>query len=165
MTIPALRVFAASLGMSLLLVACGSSGEQSATTTTRRRTPTTGSAVDTQFCTIMSEASALLEPDPPGYEPPPAETKADFDTIASLLAQAEVAAPTPLGADIGTFSTAIDTYRAALAEVGYNLGAIYSMPAGIALANDTSHALSPAVVRHLIGPCGISPNGGEKRTP
>lgn len=165
MTIPALRVLSASVGISVVLVACGSGSEKAATTTTRSPAATRGSAADTKFCKIMAQASTLLEPDPPGTEPAPADIKAEFDSIASLLAQAETAAPPALTADITTFSTAIDKYRAALADVGYNLGAIYSTRAGIALANDTSHALSRAVVRHMIGPCGLKPNGGEKRTP
>jgi hypothetical protein len=114
---------------------------------------------------LMTRASALLEPDAPDAQPAPAQTKAEFDEIASLLARAEDAAPSALTDDIATFARAINEYRATLADVGYNLGAIYSTPQGIALATDTSHALSPAVVRHMIGPCGIKPNNGERRTP
>lgn len=160
---PRLRAGTASLGFVLLLAACGSGADQASTTKPLKATR--GSASDTEFCRILTETSTLLEPDPAGTEPPPEQTKGEFDTIAALLARAEVAAPPSLSADIATFATAIDTYREALADVGYNVGAIYSTPQGIALANDTSHALSPAVVRHMTGPCGISPNGGEQRSP
>lgn len=162
------RACLVSIGLVVLLVACGSGtqkAETGATTTTPAPEPVTGAAADTEFCKILAEASALLEPDPADSEPPPEETKAEFDAIAALLAQAQVAAPPTLTADVATFASAIDKYRAALADVGYNLGAIYSTPEGIALANDTSHTLSPAIVRHMTGPCGISPNGGEQRAP
>jgi hypothetical protein len=163
MSVPRLRGCAASFTLVLLVVACGSGADKASTT--RSPKATTGTVADTEFCKILTEASALLEPDPADAAPPPEQTKTEFDTIAALLAQAEVAAPTTLAADITAFAGAIDVYRGALADVGYNLGAIYSTPEGIALANDTSHALSPAVVRHMTGPCGISPNGGEYRTP
>ena len=163
MSSPRLRICTASFGLVLLLVACGSGTDKASTT--RSPKPTTGSAADTEFCKILTQVFALLEPDPADAEPPPEETKADFDSIAALLAQAERAAPPTLAPDIATFATAIDKYRGALADVGYDLGAIYSTPEGIALATDTSHALSPAVVRHMTGPCGISPNGGKQRSP
>ncbi|MBK5288420.1 MAG: hypothetical protein JJE46_08130 [Acidimicrobiia bacterium] len=153
------------LGIGLLVAGCGSGTEETTNPTNGQARTTKGTAADTEFCKTLAEMSALLEPDAPDAEPTPEQTKTDFDTVASLLARAREQAPPALTADVGTFATAIDKYRTALADVGYNLGAIYATPEGIALANDTSHALSPGVVRHMTGPCGISPNGGEQRKP
>jgi hypothetical protein len=169
-TIRAVRGFTVAVALAVLLVACGSSGsssEKAAAPTTTARAPSTSIEItaDTEFCKIMTEASSLLEPDPPNAQPAPARTKREFDAIAALLAKAEAASPRALTADITTFAKAIDKYRAALADAGYNLGVIYSTPEGIALANDTSHALSPAVVQHMTGACAIKPNQGEKRVP
>jgi hypothetical protein len=56
---------------------------------------------------------------------------------------------------VATFDTAIHGFAIALAEVGYQLDAIFKTPKGAKLAADTSHALTPAIVDELAGPCGL----------
>ena len=47
-------------------------------------------------------------------------------------------------------------YVVALADADYDLDVIFSTPEGTRLAEDTSHALTPDVVNHMTGPCGIT---------
>ena len=128
-----------------------------------RSRQTKGNAADTEFCKLLARHRAARA-GPSRAEPPPEQTQAEFDDIAELLAQAEVAAPAKLTADIATFADAIDEYRGALAEVGYNLAPSTAPPRASRRVTTPPHVLSPAVVRHMKGPCGIAPNGGEERS-
>ncbi len=87
---------------------------------------------------------------------PPAEVRASFGEVVTLLDQAERTAPSELRGDVVRYATAIDDYVAALAAVDFDLVAIFSTPEGTQLAQDTSHALTPDMVNHMSGPCGIT---------
>jgi hypothetical protein len=57
---------------------------------------------------------------------------------------------------VANCATAIDDFDAALADVDYDLDAMHATPEGVLLAEDTYHALAPAVIDHLTGPCGLT---------
>jgi hypothetical protein len=82
-------------------------------------------------------------------------TKARYDALSPLLEAAKGSAPPALAADLATFATAIHGFATALANVDYRLDAIFKTPEGVKLAADTSHALTPAIVDELAGPCGL----------
>jgi hypothetical protein len=107
------------------------------------------------FCDTMEQVTTLLEPNPGSTTPE--HTEARYDELATLLDQAEQAAPPAIADDVATFATTIDDFATALADVDYDLDAIYSTPEGVQLAEDTSHALTPAIIDHLTGPCGLTP--------
>jgi hypothetical protein len=56
---------------------------------------------------------------------------------------------------VATFATAIHGFATAPVRVGYQLDAIFKAPNGVKLAADTPHALTPAIVDELTGPCGL----------
>ena len=51
-----------------------------------------------------------------------------------------------------------------LSTVDFNLDVVFSSPEGKQLAIDTSHTLTPAIVEHVIGECGLS-FGDEQHDP
>jgi len=101
----------------------------------------------------MKEVVGLLEP--ATESPTPEANKARYASLSVLLEQARISAPPALTADIATFANAIHGFDAALANVGYRLDAVFSTADGAKLAAETSHALTPAIVNELTGPCGI----------
>jgi hypothetical protein len=105
------------------------------------------------FCGTMHQVTDLLEPKTRSTTPE--GTKARYDSLSTLLAQAKESAPPALADDVATFATAIHGFATALAKVGYQLDAIFKTPEGVTLAADTSHALTPAIVDELTGPCGL----------
>ena len=131
--------FGAALFSVALLAACGD--DQTA-------------ADHGDFCDAMEQASSLLEPNT--GSPTPVGTRARYEELSSVLDVAEREAPTTIAGDVATFATAIDNYVTALASVDYDLDGLYSTPEGVQLADDTSHAITPAMVEHLTGPCDIS---------
>ena len=126
--------------LTLTLLACGDSGD--------------GDGEDT-FCAAMKQVTTRMEPST-GRTDTPAEVQASFGEVVTLLDQAERTAPAEFKGDVARFATAIDDYVAALAAVDFDLDAIFSTPEGAQLAQDTSHALTPDIINHLTGPCGIS---------
>jgi hypothetical protein len=109
----------------------------------------------------MKQVTDLLEPHA-GLTTPKA-TKARYISLSTLLDQAKESAPPALTDDVATFATAIHGFATALAKVGYDLDAIFKTRNGAKLAADTSHALTPAIVDELTGPCGL--NLGPPRKP
>lgn len=130
------RLVAAAL--TLTMAACGEDGTDDA---------------DRAFCTAMEQVAARMEPDTGAR---PDAVRANFDEVDTLLDQAEQNAPAAIAEDVATFASAIDDYVTALAEVDYDLAAIFSTPEGTQLAVVTSHALTPDVINHMTGPCGIT---------
>lgn len=126
--------------LTLTVAACGGNGIDDA---------------DSAFCTAMEQVAARMEPDTGSAEPPEG-VRANFDKVVTLLDQAEQNSPAAIAEDVATFASAIDDYVTALATVDYDLAAISSTPEGTQLAVDTSHALTPDVVNHMTGPCGIT---------
>ncbi len=108
---------------------------------------------DAAFCNAMEQVAALMEPDN-GSTPP--GVRADFDMVVALLDQAEQSAPAAIRDDVASFAGAIDDYVGALAAVDFDLAAIFSTAEGTQLAEDTSHALTPDIVHHMTGTCGIT---------
>ncbi|MEJ7845506.1 MAG: hypothetical protein WKF93_07665 [Acidimicrobiales bacterium] len=136
-TISATRLAATLL--TLTLVACADGGD--------------GDTEDA-FCSAMEQVATRMAP---SSEPtPPAEVEASFGEVVTLLDQAERTAPSELRGDVARYATAIDDYVAALAAVDFDLDAIFSTPEGTQLALATSHALTPDMVNHMSGPCGIT---------
>lgn len=121
-----------------LLAACGDDGT---------------AAAGGEFCGAMEQVSTLLEPNTGSTTPEGIEAR--YRELVTLLDQAEQAAPSAIAGDVATLAAAIDDYATALADVDYDLDAIYSTPEGVQLAEDSSHALTPAVVDHMTGPCGL----------
>jgi len=101
----------------------------------------------------MKEVVGLLEP--ATESPTPEANKARYASLSVLLDQARASAPPALTVDIATFANAIRDFAAALAKVDYKIDAIFSTADGAKLAADASHALTPAIVSELTGPCGI----------
>lgn len=141
-----IRRVATVLLFGLLLAGCGGSS----------------STADPQaFCRTMKQVTDLLEPN--NGSTTPAGTKARYASLFTLLGQATDSAPPALTKDVATFATAIHAFASALAKVGYRLDALFATPGGAKLAADTSHALTPAVVDELVGPCAL--NLGPPRSP
>lgn len=113
------------------------------------------------FCRTMKQVTNLLEPNTGSTTP--AGTKARYESLSTMLAQATDSAPPALTKDVAAFATAIHAFAGALAKVGYRLDAIFTTPGGAKLAADTSHALTPAIVDELVGPCAL--NLGPPRSP
>jgi hypothetical protein len=101
----------------------------------------------------MKQVTGLLEPKT--ESPTRQDTRARYESLATLLDQAQKSAPAALTDDLATFATAIHGFATALAKVDYQLDAVFKTPTGVKLAADTSHALTPAIVNELTGPCGI----------
>lgn len=122
-----------------LLAACGDDG--------------TTAGAGGKFCDAMERVSTLLEPNTGSTAPEGVEAR--YRELSRQLDQAEQTAPSAIEGDVAIFAAAIDDYATALAGVGYDLDTVYSTPEGVQLAEDTSHALTPAVVDHLTGRCGL----------
>jgi hypothetical protein len=125
--------------LTLTLLACGDSG---------------ASEEDDAFCAGMEQVVTRMEPST--GPTPPGEVEASFGEVVTLLDEAERTAPSELSGDVARFATAVDVYVAALEAVDFDLDAIFSTPEGVQLAQDTSHALTPDIINHLTGPCGIT---------
>ncbi len=125
--------------LTLTLLACGDSGDGDG---------------EEAFCAAMKQVTTLMEPST--GPTPPAEVEASFGEVVTLLDQAERTAPSELSGDVTRFATAIDDYVAALDAVDFDLDAVFSTPEGVELAQDTSHALTPDIINHMTGPCGIT---------
>ncbi len=105
------------------------------------------------FCAAMEQVTTQMEPSTESTSP--GEVEASFGEVVTLLDKAERTAPLDLRGDVSRFATAIDDYVAALDAVEFDLDAIFSTAEGVELAEDTSHALTPDIINHLTGPCGI----------
>ncbi len=125
--------------LTLTLLACGDSED---------------SDRDDAFCASMEQVATRMEPNT--GPTPSEEVEANFDEVVTLLDQAERTTPSELRGDVTGYATAIDDYVDALAAVDFDLDAIFSTPEGTQLAQDTSHALTPDLVNHMSGPCGIT---------
>ncbi len=123
--------------LTLTLLACGDSDDG-----------------EDAFCAAMEQVAMRMEPST--GPTPPREVEASFGEVVTLLDQAERTAPPELRGDVDRYATAIDDYVVALDAVDFDLNAIFSTPEGEQLAVDTSHALTPDVVNHMTGPCGIT---------
>lgn len=133
----------------LALAGCGDRGNDNAANTD------SVTDADDAFCSAMEGVAARMTPDT-GSPTPPSALRVDFDEVVTLLDQAEQNAPAAISDDITAFAAAIDTYVIALDGADYDLDVIFSTPEGTRLAEDTSHALTPAVIDHMTGPCGIT---------
>ncbi len=125
--------------LTFTLLACGDSGDGDR---------------EGAFCAAMEQVTTRMEPSTGAT--PPGEIETSFGEVVTLLDQAERTAPSQLSGDVAHYATAIDDYVAALAAVDFDLDAIFSTPEGAQLAQDTSHALTPDIIDHMTGPCGIS---------
>jgi hypothetical protein len=144
------HLVAAVLTLGFLAAACGgtsgcggSGGTSGSATSTNHQT----------FCRTMKQVTSLLDPNTGSTTPE--GTKARYESLSRLLDQAKDSGPPSLADDVATFDTAIHGFATALARVGYQLDAIFKTPEGTKLAADTSHALTPAIVDELTGPCGL----------
>jgi len=144
----------------LAVAACGDSdtdtdltgaGAGIDTTTQPARSPegTTGG----EFCEAMAHLIVLLAPSGPTS---PDETQAIFTEAATWFARAEGAAPDELAADFRNYAAAYDEYTNYLSTVDFNLDAVFATPEGQQLAIDTSHTMTPTIVRYVTGTCGLS---------
>jgi hypothetical protein len=151
--------------IAIAVTACGTDASRDASRPTNIKTPTNAnnSADERAFCTTMKQVMARLEPETTPRKPRARRTQ--YEELAALLKRAQATAPRGLNDDVARFARATDAFNNALAKVGYNLDAIYSTPAGVRLAADTSHALSKSLTNQITGPCGLAPNNGESRTP
>ena len=132
--------------VTLAITGCGD-------TATNR--PNIATDAEDAFCSAMEGVAARMALDTETPTPPHA-LRIDFDEVVTLLDQAEEHAPAAISVDITAFAAAIDHYVVALAAADYNLDVIFSTPEGTRLAEDTSHALTPDVINHMKGPCGIT---------
>ena len=135
--------------VTLALVGCGDTGTNSP------NNANTATDTDDAFCSAMEGVAARMARDTDTPTQPQA-LRVDFDEIVTLLDQAQEHAPAALSDDIAIFAAAIDHYVVALADADYDLDVIFSTPEGTRLAEDTSHALTPDVINHMTGPCGIT---------
>jgi len=110
----------------------------------------------------MKQVTDLLEPNTGSTTRD--GTKARYDKLSTLLHQATQSAPAALAGDVATFAAAIHGFATALAKVDYQLDAMFTTPQGVKLATDTSHALTPAIVDELTGPCGLDLGPPRPRT-
>lgn len=135
--------------VTLALAGCGD--------TATNRTNSADITTDTKnaFCSAMEGVAVRMARDTDTPTPPDA-LRAEFDEVVTLLDQAEEHAPAAISGDIAALATAIDHYVVALADADYDLDVIFSTPEGTRLAEDTSHALTPDVINHMTGPCGIT---------
>ena len=138
--------------VTLALMGCGDTGANSPN---NANTANTTTDTDEAFCSAMEGVAARMARDTDTPTQPQA-LRVDFDEVVTLLDQAEEHAPEALSDDIATFAAAIDHYVVALADADYDLDVIFSTPEGTRLAEDTSHALTPDVINHMTGPCGIT---------
>lgn len=111
------------------------------------------SVTERSFCDSMEQATRLLEPQtaPTTRQ----DTRERYVELEAILDRAQRDAPVTLRADVATFATAIDRFATALAAVDHDLDDLFSTPAGVQLGEKTSHALTPALLGHLTGPCGV----------
>jgi hypothetical protein len=144
----------------LAVAACGGSdtgtnltgagaGVDTTTQPARSAEGTTGG----EFCEAMAHLIELLAPSEPTS---PHETQATFTEAATWFAQADGAAPDVLTADFSKYAAAYDEYVQYLSTVGFNLDAVFATPEGRRLAIDTSHTMTPTIVRYVTGTCGLS---------
>ena len=134
--------------VTLVLVGCGGAGAN--------RPDGADSATDADaFCSAMEGVAVRMARDTDTPTPPDA-LRVGFDEVVALLDQAEEHAPAAISDDVAAFAAAIDHYVVALADADYDLDVIFSTPEGTQLAEDTSHALTPDVINHMTGPCGIT---------
>jgi hypothetical protein len=106
------------------------------------------------FCHTMKQVTARLDPGTGSQTP--AANKARYEQLATLLAHAHTVSPASLTNDVTTFQSAIGNFAAALAAVNYDLDALFKTPNGTKQADDASHAMTPAVVNYMTGPCGLT---------
>lgn len=138
MNLPALTLPAIAACCTIALVsACG--GDESVT--------------ERSFCESMEQTTHLLEPQTASTTR--ADTRERYLALEAVLERAQRNAPAPLRDDVVTFATAINRFATALATVDYDIDDFFSTPAGVQLGEETSHALTPALVGHLTGPCGV----------
>ena len=135
--------------VTLAFTGCGDSG------TNRPNSADVANDAEIAFCSALEGVAARMAPGTDTPTPPDA-LRVEFGELVTLLDEAEEHAPAAISNDITAFAVAIDHYVVALADADYNLDVIYSTPEGTRLAEDTSHALTPDVINHMIGPCGIT---------
>ncbi len=117
-------------------------------------TGTGGASADpAEFCDAMDHLIVLLEPGGPSS---PNETKTTFEEAAGWFEQARRSAPEPIAADVAVYADAYREYTRFLDESGYNLDVVFATDEGRDLAIDTSHTLTPQIVDHVTGECGLS---------
>lgn len=117
-------------------------------------TATDGASPDpAEFCDAMSHLIVLLEPGGPSS---PAETETTFEEAAGWFEQARQSAPEPIAADVAIYADAYREYTRFLDESGYDLDVVFATDEGHDLAIDTSHTLTPKIVDHVTGDCGLS---------
>ncbi len=160
---PHLRLVAVSVALCATIAACGDS-ENAGTNTVAATNPAAGTAAnptDGGFCEAMGHLIVLLAPTD---DSSPDETKATFAEAGGWFEQANSAAPAAIAGDFAAYKTAYDEYVHYLSTVDFNLDRVFSTPEGKQLAIDTSHTLTPAIVEHVIGECGLS-FGDEQHDP
>lgn len=160
------RLGAASIVCCLVMVGCGddTASETAASApdaTSDTANGTGASRSDEEFCRAMGHLIVLLAPTDASS---PAATRATFDEAAGWFEQADRSAPAEIADDFAGYRAAYDEYRRYLGTVDFNLDTVFSTTEGRQLAIDTSHSITPAIVEHVIGDCGLS-FGDEQRDP
>lgn len=106
------------------------------------------------FCDSMERITELLEPQT--ALPTRQDTRERYVEVVAVLDAAQRDAPAALKADVTTFATAIDRFTAALAALDHDIDALFRTRAGVQLGEETSHALTPAIVEHLSSSCELA---------
>jgi len=122
---------------------------------------TTTNPTDGDFCDAMGHLIVLLAPT---ENSSPDATRATFAEAAGWFERANDAAPAAIAGEFATYKAAYDEYVHYLSTVDFNLDVVFSTPEGKQLAIDTSHTLTPAIVEHVVGECGLS-FGDEQHDP
>ena len=122
---------------------------------------TTTNPTDADFCEAMGDLIVLLALTEDSSLD---VTRATFAEAAGWFERANYAAPVAIADDFATYAAAYDEYVHFLSTVGFNLDAVFATPEGKQLAVDSSHTLTPAIVEHVVGECGLS-FGDEQHDP
>ena len=158
-----LHVVGLSVALWAAFVACGDT-ETATSGTAADASPVSGTTTnpaDTAFCDAMAHLIGLLAPT---ENSSPDATRATFAEAAGWFERANDAAPAAIADDFASYKAAYDGYVHYLSTVDFNLDVVFSTPEGKQLAIDTSHTLTPAIVEHVVGECGLS-FGDEQHDP
>lgn len=139
LTTPPTAIIVVTACVAALLTACGADAS---------------SAPDDSFCDTMERATTLLQPETGSATPE--TTRVRYDDLTSVLGDAQQQAPTPIAADVAAFAKAVERFELALAAVDYDIDDLFSTPTGVQLGEQTSHAMTPAVIEHLTRTCGLT---------
>jgi hypothetical protein len=158
-----LRHVAGFIALCTTLAACGDANSTNPDPVAAT-TPSNGTATNRMDSTFCDAVAHLIELLAPADDMSPDQTRATFAEAAGWFQQANSAAPAAIADDFVAYKTAYDEYVHYLSTVDFDLDRVFSTPEGKQLAIDTSHTLTPAIVEHVIGACGLS-FGDEQHNP